>query len=76
MTEYYFTTAIDETRMLCLSPLTSRRLAHADVEVPEELGGYFLYEQEGNGDNAPITIMAHVLSDDAVDTLRSMFQMK
>ncbi len=74
MDEYYFTVPVDESKTLCLAPLTSRRIKNADIE-PVDTGGHFLYEQEGTGENASIRILAHVASEESLFQLRDMFKM-
>jgi hypothetical protein len=74
MDEYYFTARIDESRTLCLAPLTNRRIEHADIQ-PEDTSGLFLYEQTGTGENAAIKILAHVASEESAFQLRDMFKM-
>lgn len=74
MDEYYFSAPMPGGKMLCLAPLTDRRIANADIEVVD-CSGLFLYEQEGSGDGASIKIMAQILSEDAALQLREFFKM-
>lgn len=70
----YFSVNIDAERTLCLAPLTDRRLSMSGQEI-ENAGGYFLFEQCGSGDFADVEIIAHVVSEDAVQRLKEMFRM-
>jgi hypothetical protein len=70
----YFTKELGGNRKLCIAPLSNRRLANADCEI-DDVSGYFLYEQEGSGEFAPIKLIAQLLSDDAALDLRDLFGM-
>lgn len=74
MDEYYFTKVLDDTRTLCLAPLTSRRKAFADIEIEDD-SGYFLYEKLGTGDAAEVRILAHVISPEGVNELCELFSL-
>jgi hypothetical protein len=74
MADFYFSVNLDEQRMLCLAPLTDRRISMSGQEI-ENTGGYFLYEQRGSGDCADIEILAQVFSEDGALRLREMFNM-
>lgn len=74
MDEYYFSVDIDESKTLCLSPLTTRRVNNANIE-PEDASGHFLYERIGTGENAAIRILAHIISEESLFELRDMFKM-
>ncbi len=75
MDDLYFSVSLDEERLLCLAPLTDRRLEMAG-QVIEDTSGYFLYEQSGSGDLANIEILAHVVSAEGALRLRDMFKMR
>ena len=74
MAEFYFSVNLDDTRTLCLAPLTDRRIAMSGQEI-ENAAGYFLFEQSGSGEFANVEIIAHVVSDEAAYKLRDMFRM-
>jgi hypothetical protein len=74
MLEYYFSLRLDGDKLLCLAPLTERRLAASGQSVSDR-GGYFLYEQHGEGDEAEVEILAQALSDEAALRLRDLFRM-
>jgi hypothetical protein len=74
MSEFYFSVNLDDNRVLCLAPLTDRRIAMSGQEITDP-SGYFLFERRGSGEVAEIEIIAQVLSEEAALRLREMFQM-
>ena len=74
MQEYYFSVNLDSNRLLCLAPLTERRLFASGQDIVDT-GGYFLYEQAGDGENAEVEILAHAVSPEAALRLRTLFGM-
>ena len=75
MSEYYFSVNLDRNRSLCVAPLTDRRLAASGQDIPDNRG-YFLYEQNGEGEDARVEILAHAVSTEAALKLREMFRMR
>lgn len=74
MDDLYFSVSLEDDRVLCLAPLTDRRLEMAGQEI-EDTSGYFLYEQRGEGERATVEIIAHVVSAEGALRLRDMFNM-
>jgi hypothetical protein len=74
MSDFYFSVNIDAERVLCVAPLTDRRISMSGERL-QDSSGYFLYEQHGSGEGASIEIIAKVLTEDAALRLRDMFQM-
>ena len=74
MATLYFSKRMTDSIMLCLAPLTDRRLEMSG-EHPPDTSGYFLYQQEGRGSRARISILAKVENDDAAYRLRDMLQL-
>jgi hypothetical protein len=74
MSDYYFSVNLEGDRMLCVAPMTDRRLGMSGQEIGDS-SGYFLYEQQGSGEAASVEIIAKVLTEDAALRLRDMFQM-
>jgi hypothetical protein len=74
MDDLYFSVPLEDDRLLCLAPLTERRLEMAGQDL-EDTSGYFLYEQRGEGDRATVEIIAHVVSPEGAMRLRDMFKM-
>lgn len=71
MDGYYFSVELDECRTLCLAPLTERRRAMADQDIPDP-SGYFLFEKRTTGE---VEVIAQVLSEEAALRLREMLKM-
>ena len=74
VSEYYFSVSMDRNKSLCLAPLTERRPAASGQEIQAK-NGYFLYEQDGEDENARIEILAHAVSAEAALKLRKLFRM-
>lgn len=74
MNEFYFSVNLDNDRMLCLAPLSDRRIAMSGQEL-EDTSGYFLFEQSHSDEFGGVKILARVLSEDGVMQLREMFSM-
>lgn len=73
MAAYYFTSNLDNDRMLCLAPLTDRKITASGQEV-SDASGYFLFEQRHSDD--AVEIIAHVASEEAAFRLRDMLKME
>jgi hypothetical protein len=71
MEDFYFSVALDDRRTLCLAPLTERRIAMADQDIPDP-SGYFLFEKHNTGE---VEVIAQVLSEEAALRLRAMLNM-
>lgn len=74
MTNFYFSVNLDNERMLCLAPLTDRKIAMAGVEL-SDTSGYFLFERNEADSFRGVEILAQVFSDEAAFRLRDMFKM-
>lgn len=74
MDEFYFSANLDNNRILCLAPLTNRRIALSRQEIIDP-SGYFLYEMSDVGELADIDIKAQVFTEEAVLQLRALFNM-
>jgi hypothetical protein len=72
MDEYYFSVNIDESRELCLAPLTDRQIELSGQEIGDK-SGHFLFERCAK--SSRVEIIAHVLSPDAVLRLCEKFNM-
>lgn len=75
MSEYYFSVRLDETRTLCLAPLTDRRIEASGQEIADP-SGYYLFETCGDYDAPEVEIIAQVVSEEAALRLRDMLQME
>jgi len=74
MDGYYFSVTLDNDRTLCVAPLTERRAALSGQEL-QDTSGYFLFEHRASDDNSEVHILAKVLSEESVFTLKDMFKM-
>ncbi|HKX10957.1 MAG TPA: hypothetical protein VJN67_22360 [Stellaceae bacterium] len=74
MTQFYFSVNIDNDRMLCVAPLTDRKIALSGQEVSDP-GAYFLFEQRGSDEFASIEILAQLMSEEAAFAMRDMLKM-
>ena len=72
MDEYYFSVIIDESRELCLAPLTDRQIELSGQDIGDK-SGHFLFERGTKSSH--VEIIAHVLSPDAVLRLCEKFNM-
>ncbi len=70
-TLFYFSKKVDDNRLLCLAPITSRQIERSD-SPPENDSGYFLIEQTGVKDPVSVRIIAQVHTDDAALHLKEM----
>lgn len=75
MDEYYFSASIDNSTSLCLSPLSNRCAAAAGLD-PNQAEGYFLYERTQTDGDAEISVIAHVVSNDAAFRLSKMLKLE
>lgn len=75
MLEYYFSVSLDNNRTLCLAPLTDRKIEMSGLQL-EDSSGYFLYENHHSNDFSGIEVLAHIMSEDAVMKIKSIFKME
>ena len=73
MDDFYFSVDLDESRTLCLAPISDRmaELVGEDFDGPAH--GYFLYESAKEGRD--INIIARATSYEAALQMRDMFSM-
>jgi len=74
MSEFYFSRQLDETRTLCVAPLSDRRIEASGQDVPNP-SGYFLFETRGTDESAEVQIIAQVVSQEAALRLRDLLKM-
>lgn len=72
MDDFYFSVELDDSRTLCLAPISDRvaQLAGVDLDGPDH--GYFLFESKRGGD---VSIIARAASYEAALVMRDMFKM-
>lgn len=75
MSEYYFSTQIDANTVLCIAPISDRRIELSEDEV-SDASGYFLYETKGGGEPDQVRILAQISSEEAVFALKDMLGLK
>ena len=75
MSEYYFSVRLDETKTLCLAPLTSRNIEASGQEISDP-AGYYLYQTSGDHDDPEVEIIAQIVSEEAALQLREMLRME
>jgi hypothetical protein len=64
MAEHYFSTNLDNETMLCIAPLTNRRLSMSGQEIAD-VSGYFLYETHKSEEPNEVKIIAKLTSEEA-----------
>lgn len=74
MNGYYLTKKLGDKRLLCVAPLSDRNIALSGQEV-DDPSGYFLFEKRGSGDAYDVTILAHLVSEEAALQMGAMLQM-
>ena len=72
---YLTSPAREDGRRLTIAPLSSRKLSRC-AELPEDVSGYFLFEEDGADASGEVTILAHIASGEAALRLASMFKME
>lgn len=75
MAEFYFSTNLTNEKMLCISTLTDRKAAAAGADLDLPIG-YYLYETSCSDDADEISVIAKVVSEDAVLRLRLLLGME
>ncbi len=74
MSEFFFSVDLDDTRTLCVAPLTDECVTQSGQSL-SDTSGYFLFQKSGTGDNAEIEILAQTTSDEAAFRLRQLLRM-
>jgi len=70
----YLSVRLDHERLLCVAPLTERNIALSGQEV-DDPSGYFLFEKRGREEAYDVTIVAHLVSEEAAWQMGKMLQM-
>jgi hypothetical protein len=74
MAEYYFSRKTDSGAVLCLAPISDRRVELSGEEI-EDRSGYFLYEVKGGAEASEVEILARVQSEEAAMRLKRMLNL-
>jgi hypothetical protein len=75
MAEYYFSAQTDSETVLCIAPLTDRRIELSGEEIADP-SGYFLYETKGGAEPGEVRILARLTSEEAALRLKAMLELK
>jgi hypothetical protein len=75
MAQFYFSRKTNTGTVLCLSPITDKRVELSGEEV-EDRSGYFLYELRGGAEPSQVEILARVQSDEAAMRLKQMLKLE
>ena len=74
MSDFFFSVALDQSRTLCVAPLTDQCITNSGQDIGDT-SGYFLFEKTGTGERAEIEILAQATSEDAAFRLRQLLRM-
>jgi len=74
MDGFYLSRRLDDDRLLCVAPLSNRNIALSGQEV-DDPSGYFLFEKCGSDDAYDVTILAHLVSEEAALRMGMMLKM-
>ncbi len=74
MDGFYLSKRLDDERLLCVAPLSNRNVALSGQEV-DDPSGYFLFEKCGSDDTYDVTILAHLVSEEAALRMGMMLEM-
>jgi hypothetical protein len=70
MSDYYFSTPVNNRRALCISPLTNEELGGG--KIGGNSLGYYLYERDEGDDS--VIVLAKIASPDAAVQLQRALQ--
>jgi hypothetical protein len=68
---YYFSTDLDANRILCIAPLSNRRIESCSDRL-DDISGYFLFETE----QGETKVLARVISEEAAFELSELLNMR
>jgi hypothetical protein len=74
MDEIYLSVQLNRDSVLCVAPLTERRLALSGQDM-EDPSGYFLFEKRGQDCVGEVEIIARIVSEDAARRVGHLFNM-
>jgi hypothetical protein len=75
MSEYYFSTQTDSETVLCIAPITDKRIELSGEDIGDS-SGYFLYETKGGAEPGEVRILARLTSEEAALRLKTMLELK
>ena len=74
MAEYYFSAKLDSETLLCIAPITDKRVELSGQDV-ENRSGYFLYQVRGAGEPREVEILARLQNEEAALRLKDMLSL-
>ena len=74
MSEFFFSVPLDDTRTLCIAPLTDQCVTNSGQDI-EDISGYFLFEKRNVGNRTEIEIIAQATSEEGAFRLRKLLAM-
>ena len=74
MADLYLTGTAPDGKRLMISPISSKKLARCP-EPPNDTSGYFLMEDQGDGPNAVLTILARIADAESAFRIGRLFSM-
>lgn len=75
MAEFYFSANLSNERLLCIAPLSDQK-AQSVGQILDNPLGYFLYECSADDRASDITVIARLLSEEAVFRLKELLGME
>ena len=72
---YYFSTNLDNNRVLCIAPLSNRRIESCPDRL-NDVSGYFLFETKRETDPQSTKVLARIISEDAAFKLSEILNMR
>lgn len=74
MGEFFFSLDLDDSRKLCVAPLTDQCIAESGQHI-EDTSGYFLFEKRKVGNLVEVEIIAQATSEEGAFRLRHLLAM-
>jgi hypothetical protein len=72
---YYFSANLDNNRILCIAPLSNRRIEYSGERL-DDVSGYFLFEANRDPEPHSTRILARIVSEEAAIELSEMLNMR
>ena len=71
---YYFSANLDNNRVLCIAPLSNRRIENCPERL-DDISGYFLFETK-RAEPHSTKVMARIISEEAAFELSELLNMR
>lgn len=73
---YYFSVNLDDSRVLCIAPLSNRRIESCPERL-DDISGYFLFETDRRATKVGATkVLARLISEEAAFELSELLNMR